>query len=206
MPPIETIPNTIDPDRIECLPAPSTTHELLFVGATQVDANRDGLIWFVTRSAPDRRPGAGRRRAHRRRQPARRGATAGRTAQRGGHRVRPRGRAVHGRCRVFIVPAALSGAGPASRSSSRSPTGCRPCPPRSAPRASTSSHGEHLLIGDAPLVFADVRRPAAPGPRARRPTAPARTSGRRATVLLAIGRRSPPRRVRGGSRRLRRAP
>ena len=52
LPDIETIPNTIDPDRIEYLPAPSTSHELLFVGATQVDANRDGLIWFVNEVLP----------------------------------------------------------------------------------------------------------------------------------------------------------
>ena len=52
LPDIETIPNTIDPDRIEYFPAPSTSHELLFVGATQVDANRDGLIWFVNEVLP----------------------------------------------------------------------------------------------------------------------------------------------------------
>jgi glycosyltransferase involved in cell wall biosynthesis len=52
MPPIETIPNTIDPERIDFLAEPGTTNELLFVGATQVDANRDGLIWFVTDVLP----------------------------------------------------------------------------------------------------------------------------------------------------------
>ena len=52
LPPIETIPNTIDPERIGFLPAPSTSNELLFVGATQVDANRDGLIWFVNEVLP----------------------------------------------------------------------------------------------------------------------------------------------------------
>jgi glycosyltransferase involved in cell wall biosynthesis len=52
MPPIATIPNTIDPDRITFIPAASTSDRLLFVGTTQVDANRDGLIWFVTNVLP----------------------------------------------------------------------------------------------------------------------------------------------------------
>ncbi|MET0143884.1 MAG: glycosyltransferase family 4 protein [Ilumatobacteraceae bacterium] len=47
MPPIATVPNTIDPDRIAFLPDGRGGHELLFVGATQVDANRDGLMWFA---------------------------------------------------------------------------------------------------------------------------------------------------------------
>jgi glycosyltransferase involved in cell wall biosynthesis len=52
MPPVATIPNTIDPERIPFLPSASTSDELLFVGTTQVDANRDGLIWFVTDVLP----------------------------------------------------------------------------------------------------------------------------------------------------------
>jgi len=52
LPPIETIPNTIDPERIQFLPAPASSNVLLFVGATQVDANRDGLIWFVSEVLP----------------------------------------------------------------------------------------------------------------------------------------------------------
>ena len=53
MPPIVTIPNTIDPDRID-VPARARppANELLFVGTTQVDANRDGLLWFVDEVLP----------------------------------------------------------------------------------------------------------------------------------------------------------
>jgi glycosyltransferase involved in cell wall biosynthesis len=51
-PPTETVPNTIDPERIEFLADTAASNELLFVGATQVDANRDGLIWFVTQILP----------------------------------------------------------------------------------------------------------------------------------------------------------
>ena len=60
MPPIVTVPNTIDAERIGFLPSNSTSSELLFVGTTQVDANRNGLLWFVNevlpvveRAAPD---------------------------------------------------------------------------------------------------------------------------------------------------------
>ena len=52
MPPIATIPNTIDPNRIPFLSTTAAANELLFVGTTQVDANRDGLLWFVNEVLP----------------------------------------------------------------------------------------------------------------------------------------------------------
>ena len=52
MPPVATVPNTIDPDRIQFLADARGGYELLFVGATQVDANRDGLLWFAREVLP----------------------------------------------------------------------------------------------------------------------------------------------------------
>lgn len=46
------VPNSIDPDRIESRSLPSDSNEIVFVGATHVDANRDGVIWFVEEILP----------------------------------------------------------------------------------------------------------------------------------------------------------
>jgi glycosyltransferase involved in cell wall biosynthesis len=54
MPPIHTIPNTIDTDATALVPCPSGdgAPHLLFVGPTHVDANRDGVVWFVRNVLP----------------------------------------------------------------------------------------------------------------------------------------------------------
>ena len=46
------LPNSIDPDRVERRPLPIDPNEIVFVGATHVDANRDGVIWFVEEILP----------------------------------------------------------------------------------------------------------------------------------------------------------
>jgi glycosyltransferase involved in cell wall biosynthesis len=54
MPPVHTIPNTIDTDTTALMPCKSGSAEphLLFVGPTHVDANRDGIVWFLREVFP----------------------------------------------------------------------------------------------------------------------------------------------------------
>jgi len=54
MPLVATVPNTIDTDHLEMFPPPSTTDRphVLFVGPTHVDANRNGVVWFVREVLP----------------------------------------------------------------------------------------------------------------------------------------------------------
>jgi glycosyltransferase involved in cell wall biosynthesis len=54
MPLIATIPNTIDVEQLPIVPPPMSTDgpHLLFVGPTHVDANRDGVVWFVKEVLP----------------------------------------------------------------------------------------------------------------------------------------------------------
>ncbi|WP_129671296.1 glycosyltransferase family 4 protein [Candidatus Chloroploca sp. Khr17] len=52
MPPVETLPNTIDVDYFAFHPQRPITNQITFIGATQVDANRDGLRYFMTQILP----------------------------------------------------------------------------------------------------------------------------------------------------------
>src|SRR6185295_12921700 len=54
MPLIHTIPNTIDTDTTALMPCRTSDAEphLLFVGPTHVDANRDGIVWFLREVLP----------------------------------------------------------------------------------------------------------------------------------------------------------
>lgn len=49
---IVTVPNTIDPDRFRAEPRNPSECHLTFVGATHVDANRDGVLWFARSVLP----------------------------------------------------------------------------------------------------------------------------------------------------------
>ncbi len=49
---VETVPNSIDPARFGTRETAAGGRELLFVGATHVDANRDGVRWFVEEVYP----------------------------------------------------------------------------------------------------------------------------------------------------------
>jgi glycosyltransferase involved in cell wall biosynthesis len=46
------VPNTIDPDRLPQREAMPARHEVVFIGLTHVDANRDGVRWFVDAVLP----------------------------------------------------------------------------------------------------------------------------------------------------------
>jgi glycosyltransferase involved in cell wall biosynthesis len=54
MPLIATIPNTVDTEQLPLVAPPVSTDgpNLLFVGPTHVDANRDGVVWFVKEVLP----------------------------------------------------------------------------------------------------------------------------------------------------------
>ncbi len=52
MPPVESLPNSIDPDFFALRPQVSEGHEIAFIGTTHVDANRDGLIYFMDEIFP----------------------------------------------------------------------------------------------------------------------------------------------------------
>jgi glycosyltransferase involved in cell wall biosynthesis len=47
-----TVPNAIDPDRLPLRKQLPLSREVVFVGLTQVDANRDGVSWFVDSVLP----------------------------------------------------------------------------------------------------------------------------------------------------------
>lgn len=52
MPPIESLPNSIDPDFFGLRAGAPTGNEITFIGTTHVDANRDGLIYFMEEIFP----------------------------------------------------------------------------------------------------------------------------------------------------------
>jgi glycosyltransferase involved in cell wall biosynthesis len=52
MPRVESLPNSIDTDYFALRAAAPSANEITFIGTTHVDANRDGLIYFLTRIFP----------------------------------------------------------------------------------------------------------------------------------------------------------
>jgi glycosyltransferase involved in cell wall biosynthesis len=52
MPPVECLPNSIDPEFFALRSSTPQANEIAFIGTTHVDANRDGLIYFMEEIFP----------------------------------------------------------------------------------------------------------------------------------------------------------
>ena len=52
MPPVATVANTVDPEFFDGSAARPVDNEIVFIGTTHVDANRDGVRWFANEILP----------------------------------------------------------------------------------------------------------------------------------------------------------